>query len=284
MNDLKVTDLLGLGSAGSFILTLLYLHGYSITLGVNLFLYFGLNDYFRLAIEWLPPIIGACIIGVLINKFFTRIERASTEEEIATGSPYPKFTRRFRHGGDIALLLVLLIPAVYYTVLSFFRYVELERLYGFWAAAGAVLWVVLMNWYVKEPKMVRNWTASWTTFMMFFPVLAICAFSYGLYAGKMETRLYTRLSDVHISAKDQATPMVGRILFLLDGHIVFRGQQAGSGIIVLPKTEVTKIVYSTVVICHAGTPVLPLAHAASSVKDKGVCDGLADCCPGSHSY
>jgi hypothetical protein len=44
------------------------------------------------------------------------------------------------------------------------------------------------------------------------------------------------------------------------------------------------IVYSTVVICHAGTPVLPLAHAASSVKDKGVCDGLADCCPGSHSY
>jgi hypothetical protein len=41
---------------------------------------------------------------------------------------------------------------------------------------------------------------------------------------------------------------------------------------------------STVVICHAETPMLPLDHAESADQDKGVCEGMADCCPGSHRH
>jgi hypothetical protein len=41
---------------------------------------------------------------------------------------------------------------------------------------------------------------------------------------------------------------------------------------------------SAVVICHAETPMLLLDHAESADQDKGVCDGIADCCPGSHRH
>jgi hypothetical protein len=33
---------------------------------------------------------------------------------------------------------------------------------------------------------------------------------------------------------------------------------------------------STVVICHAGTPMLPLAQAYDPDQDEGVCDGTTD--------
>jgi len=35
---------------------------------------------------------------------------------------------------------------------------------------------------------------------------------------------------------------------------------------------------STVVICHAGGRVLPLGQAEYADQDKGVRDGIADCC------
>ena len=41
---------------------------------------------------------------------------------------------------------------------------------------------------------------------------------------------------------------------------------------------------SAVVMCHAETPMLPLDHAESADQDKGVCDGMADGCPGSHRH
>jgi len=118
MKDLKVAELIGLGSAVAFVLTILYLHGYSRALGVNLFLYFSLNDYTRLAIEWLPPVFVVGFFGVLMNKFFTRVERGASEEELAAATRYPKFIRRFRQSGDAALFWMPLIIAALYTGLS----------------------------------------------------------------------------------------------------------------------------------------------------------------------
>ena len=50
------------------------------------------------------------------------------------------------------------------------------------------------------------------------------------------------------------------------------------------RVDETYIRISTVVICHAETPMLPLDHAESADQDKGVCEGMADCCPGSHRH
>lgn len=239
MNDVKISDLLGLGSAGTFILTIVYLHGYSTTLGVNLFLYFGLNDYFRLAIEWLPPVIGLWIAGALIDKFFTRVEHGATEAEIVARSPNPKFTKKFRRSGD-AIVIVLIIGTVLNITLSHFGFVQ--RDYMLYGITGALAWFRAIAWYVREPKLIQNWTRSWKLFFAVFPPLVFFAFSYGLYGGKTGAHLYTRPADVQISLRGEATPQDGRILFLLDEWLVFRGQ--GSDIAAIPRSEVSKIIHS----------------------------------------
>jgi amino acid permease len=57
MKDQSITELIGLGSVIAFVLTVLYMYGYQHGSGINLFLYFSVNDYFRQAIVWLTPTI-----------------------------------------------------------------------------------------------------------------------------------------------------------------------------------------------------------------------------------
>jgi hypothetical protein len=244
MKDLKVADLLGLGSAGSFLLTIIYLHGYSRTLGVDLFHYFSLNDYFRLAIEWLPPTIVIGIIGTLMNAFFTRVERGATEKEIVERSPTPRFTKYFRRIGNMAPSVVLVFAALLNTIWPAVPPMPPERLYELWGVAGAVLWISLLAWYTKVPKLIQNWTRSWYFFVKYFPALAIFIFCFGLSAGKTGMHPFTRpTSDVQISTKGEITPVKGRILFLLDEYIVLRGQNSG-GVVIVPRAEVTEILPS----------------------------------------
>lgn len=60
MEKAKPSELLSFGSAAAFILTTLYTLGQSVTLDLNLFMLFSLNDYLRLAVEW------ALYFGVLV--------------------------------------------------------------------------------------------------------------------------------------------------------------------------------------------------------------------------
>lgn len=243
MNDWKISEVVGLGSAAAFLVTIVYLYGYSRGLGVNLFLYFSLNDYFRLAIEWLPPVIGSGIIGALISKFFTRVERGASEAEIAARSTNPRFTMTFRRLGDAAPAAVLVLAAVAETVRSFFTSVPSERLYVVWGAGAVVLWFTLIGWYVKEPKLVAGWSRPVHLGVRLVPALAIAALSYGLYAGTTGTRLYSPPADVQLWLKGETTPVVSRLLFVLDDFFVLRAQD-GAPVVTIPRAEVTKVVHS----------------------------------------
>ena len=150
MNDLKVTDLLGLGSASAFILTVLYLYGYSITLGANLFLYFSLNDYLRFAVEWLPRFVVFGIAGWLLGRFESRLDRGLSEQEIIARSSNPRFTKILRK------LTVAMIPAAFATMAAFDTFrafyfgVREGRLYIGWGGVAAVLWVWIGGRYFKD--------------------------------------------------------------------------------------------------------------------------------------
>ena len=243
MSDWKISEVLGLGSAAAFILTIVYLYGYSRGLGVNLFLYFSLNDYFRLATEWLPPLLGSGIVGTLISKFFTRVERGATEAEIAARSRNPGFTRTFRRFGNAAPPTALVVIAAFETVRSFFTSVPHERLYVVWGAAGVVLWFALVGWYVREPRLVARWSRPLYLCVTLFPALAIAALTSGFYAGKNGTRLYSPPADVQIWIKGQASPVASRVLFVLDDFFVLRGHDAPS-VVAIPRAEVTKVSHS----------------------------------------
>src|SRR2546427_57738 len=121
MKDLKLTEILSLVSISAFVYTILYIYGYSKASGVNLFSYFSINDYFRLAIEWLTPTVIFTLIGVLISTISSRIERGKTEEEIIAGSSNPKFTRAFRKSGEWIPSVTIVGAAVLLTILSYFK-------------------------------------------------------------------------------------------------------------------------------------------------------------------
>lgn len=72
MKDQSITELIGLGSVTAFLLTVLYMYGYQRGSGINLFLYFSVNDYFRQAIIWLTTTIIFGGIGVLTDTLFRR--------------------------------------------------------------------------------------------------------------------------------------------------------------------------------------------------------------------
>jgi hypothetical protein len=248
MNDIKIADLLGLGSASAFLVTIVYLYGYSFSLGVNLFLYFSTTDYFRLAIQWLPPVIASAVGGSLLDKFFTRVERGATEEEIAARSGNPSRTRRFRAIGNAAPAVAVVLVALFTIFLGHMVPSQKHGVtppgqkYVMWGALCALIWLVLVRWYAREPRLAGHWTPSWRYFVGMFPALVIVALFYGLYSGESGTRMYLDPGDARIALKDQAAPIAGRVLFALDTYLVVRDQQSRH-VIVIPTAEVTRIVH-----------------------------------------
>lgn len=225
---MKISEALALGSASSFVLTVIYLQGYATTLHVNLFFYFSLNDYFRFAIQWIPRFLAYLIFGVLIEKALTRVEH---------GQPLSVKSRKHAN----AQMITIIVTACLSTILSIF--VPVPPFYMVWAIAGPILWWMLIGWYVKEPKLVQNWSKAWLVFLMFFPALAISVFFQGLSEGQDVVRSDNQPSDVQILLKGATVPTTGKVLFVLDDYILLREQQ--SGVVALPKTEVTKIVHTS---------------------------------------
>ena len=243
---MKISEALALGSASSFVLTVLYFQGYSKTLGVNLFLYFSLNDYFRLAIEWLPSFLTFFLIGILADKAFTRIEGGR-----------PRTAASIKH--NVAQIVTIILTAVLATILSFLIPYPREQVYEVWSIAGPLLWLMLVAWYVKEPKLVQNWTKEWLRIVSWAPALAIVAFFLGLTAGQ-RAHSANQPADVLILLKGATEPATGKVLFVLDDYILLREEAAG--IVALPKTEVKKIVHQS----ESGKPALTPSSTVAQEK------------------
>jgi len=241
MNDWKISELVSIVSAGTFLLSLLYVYGYSVELGLNLFLYFQLTDYLRLAIEWLTPLLTVGLIGGLVHKFFTRVERGASEEEIAATSPNPEFTRKFRRYGDAGLTVVIVVAALFNTGLSLFAEVPRERLYFLWGIAGFMMWLAAVNWYMKEPRLVKHWGKQWTLVVTLLPALAIFSFFAGLHGATTGHRFMGARADVEVLPKG-SEPVTGQLLFTLEDYILLRVDETRR-ITVIPKGEIVRILY-----------------------------------------
>lgn len=242
MKDLKLTELLGLGSISAFIDTILYIYGYSKASGVNLFSYFSINDYFRLAIEWLTPILIGVLVGVLISAVSSRIERGKTEEEIIAGSPNPKFTRAFRKSGEWAPSVTIVVVAVLYTILSYFKDVPRATTYVLWGASSFIIWINAVLWYMQEPKLVASWNKTWAFFVMFAPAFAFVAYFYGQVDAEVGFRVVGKGNEVRVVLDSRKEVFPGRILFVLDEYVLMRGGYSYQ-FTILPKREIKMIVH-----------------------------------------
>lgn len=244
MKGPKLTEIVAGVSASAFALTVIYVLGYSLTLRVNLFLYFGLNDYFRLAAEWLPPVLAGWLVGVLLNEYFKRVEKGLTEDEIIATSKHPQRTRRFREGADRALPIVIVVVAVSYTVLYFFGDIPRQRLLATWGLATPILWLALVNWYLRMPRLAARVAQIQIGYPVItvVPMFIIGSFFYGLYSGAAGSRLYVRPVDAELVVADDSAAVCGRILFALKDHLLVQ-EASDSTIIIFPTSAIQRITH-----------------------------------------
>ena len=219
MKDLKIPETLALCSAVAFVLAAIYVKAYSLTFGVRLNPYFSLSDYTRFAIDWLPPVCAAAVLGVLLDKFFTRVERGASESELAATSGFPKSVSFFRRSAEWAPLVVLPGIAIVTTVMAILGRIPAEFLYRHWMFAGPIIWFALVHWYSRERAMVEHWPSAWFKFVMFFPAMVIGAGFMGFAAGvsELDNSFKTR---VYVEA--QAAPIEGSPMFILDNYVLIQ--------------------------------------------------------------
>lgn len=134
---------------------------------------------------------------------------------------------------------MIILTAIGATVLSFVIPYPREKVYEVWSIAGPLLWLMLVAWYVKEPRLVQNWTREWLRIVSWAPALAIVAFFLGLTAGQRAHS--ANQPDVLILLKSATMPATGKVLFVLDDYILL--SEKAAGIVALPKTDVMKIVH-----------------------------------------
>ncbi len=184
-------------------------------------MYFGLNDYFRLAIEWLPPIIVSYVLGIFIDKFFTRVERGATEEYIAARSPYPRFTRWSRKWSQDSIVLVLVIGAILNITLTFFVAGTDYMCRIHWCLSlvqGDCL--VCQGTEVHQELVCTVEVRDHTFSDVGDSRILLCSLRV-----KPARTSTLRPADVQISLQGESTPVTGRMLFLLDQYVVLQGQK-----------------------------------------------------------
>jgi hypothetical protein len=239
MKDQSITELIGLGSVTAFVLTVLYMYGYQNGSGINLFLYFSVNDYFRQAIVWLTPTIIFGGIGMLTHPFLRRVERGATEEEFIGNS---KTVRWFRRSGDWMFRYGLVIVAALATLLSLIHPYPRVTLYFLWGAAGCVLWFEVTAWYFKEPRVREGWTKSGAMTFGFLPALAIIAFFWGLADAERTFGGSANVIDTRIILEGHQDLVVENVLFALEDFIILR-DDAVQQVKFIPRKEIKMLIF-----------------------------------------
>jgi len=239
MKDVGIGELSAFVSGTVLVLTILYVYGYSLELGVNLFLYFRFSDYLELAIEWLTPVLVVGLLGALLHKFLSRVEQGASEEEIAQANPK---IGKFRRFADASLVAVCVLIAISNTYLYFTGRFPKAELYSFWAVGGFVLWIVVVNWYTKAPRLVASWGPKWHFAIMFLPALAILSFFFGLHSAASGSRL-PGVPSTRVSLQAGREQIVtGHLVFALEDYVILKPDQSGR-LLVLPKGEIRWIRY-----------------------------------------
>jgi len=241
VRDWKIGEIIGLISATSFGLTVVYVYAYSIPLRFDLLQYLTLNDYLRLAVTWLVPVAMALGAGLLIEASFSRAERGMTEEEIIAASPHPRFRRAFRGGSQKVFPAVLALAVVLDTVLLLLKQFPKPLYFQLWAIAGPYLWFAAIEWYSKERKLIAHWSKARLAWTLFFPALIIFSFFLGLSKGEAAKGPASSKNIARVFVLGQTDPLAGRILFILDDYVLLLPDN-GREVHAIPKTQISLIV------------------------------------------
>ena len=239
----KITEFLGLASAASFLATVVYVFGYSWTLGLNLLVYLEPSDYFRVALEWLPITLGIMFGGILVHETLRRVEGGATEKELAASSPFPRFTRSFRDISRNIPPLVMLALAIFATLSALLQHRDWWWTWATWAGAAPMLWVSLIDWYSNVPELGQGWTRPTSMIIKYGPAFLLFVLFIGLSDGELETRRFLKPPHVRIAVGTTPSAIEGNLLFSLHSHIILRDSHGN--LVTVPQGQVLIIEHLT---------------------------------------
>jgi hypothetical protein len=244
MNGWKAGEVIGFISATAFALTVVYLQGYKTASHLDLFKYLSVNDYFRLAVEWLVPVALLWLVGVAVEAALRRSEHGKSEPEIEKGiaeASRPRFWLAFRRSGVKAPFVVGAVAVVASTPLFLLGLLPRRLYYEIMTIAGPLAWWASTMWYEKENRLVADWSSARRAWVWFFPAMLILSFFRGASTAEQAKAPAASANSTRVFVVGRPSPVVGRVLFNLDNYVLLRTATNGE-VEAIPKGQVTLIV------------------------------------------
>lgn len=240
MKDWTVGEFFASVAALAFILTVAYVYGYSLSLGINLLPYFSLDDYLRLSITWLALTSVLIALCILPSEF---LETLTTRRRVrdADAVPSSPATKRIRVPSDVLFVLSFLFVL---TVLSIIMWLNGEftpHVYLLWGITGGLIWLALAKRYLARIGAANDSPKLLGLIFVILPTFVIMSFSVGLANGAGAQWLLPKRKPAEIHLKGEPKALSAVVLLSLGEFLVLRGEDPNS-VQLIPKEQVRAVV------------------------------------------
>ena len=243
--EIKITEKIAIISASAFVLTVVYVYGFSLAIDVDLFNYFSISDYIKFSVCWLPYYLIGPVIGFLCAKFEDRVLKPRTTKEVIqssnTSTFYKLIAKALQYDNSIILGL-LILTSVSTFITSFFKHVDIITLYGSGTFLVAALWILLTSLYLRESSIVKEKWPFWQQKTLLWGPVFICSvFFVGLIAGDRKLDSLEKFPTANLEMITEAPNKEGSVLFALSQYIVFLEQKTKT-VEIIPINQVKDII------------------------------------------
>lgn len=237
----SATEIIGLSSAAALLLALLYVYGYSVGSQINVFPYFQLTDFLRLAVEALTPTVAVAVLGAVVLEWsFGRVLKATDGANSPTNDNSPSVKQLLLISSIMFLPLLFIALAGIHTVAAAFGRSDLEMVFRLWLVAGPFAWILLVGPILRMHQLHSMLSRELLIAVFGFPAMAIVAFCGGGLNSQTGDRPFFDSQPVQLLLSDANGDVEGRIQFLLSDYVIFLNDVSGD-IVVISKDSVIRI-------------------------------------------
>jgi hypothetical protein len=217
--------LVGVASAASFVVTVVYDWGFFGALGLKLSMVpTNLSDHLRSALNWMPAAIFAMGMGVLLALIWRRLVRGKSKEEVIAESKFPMIIVGVAGVGG---------PLVY---LAFG-----DRFLGLLLFGAISLWLLIAFWLVPKPPLDKlNLLSVIVTLFILVPFV-IWAFITGRLDG---LALRNVPESTHVLIVGETKPIPVTVVRTIDKGLLVL-MKGGTELRFLPWAQVVRVVDKT---------------------------------------
>lgn len=247
----KIAIFSAIVSAVAFVLTVIYVYGFSLSIDMDLVRYFNISDYVKFSVCWLPYYLIGPVIGALYAKFEDAVLKPRTIKEViqsSNTSTLSKMTARVLQYENAIILGGLILCGVSILIASFFKHIDRTMLFVAGVFIVGPIWLILTSLYLRESSFAKEKMSYWQRrSLLFGPLFIFSVFYFGIMAGGKELDSAGEPPTANLEMIIESPSKEGRILFALSQYIVFLERQTKTveiipvgqvkDIILIPKNE-----------------------------------------------